>query len=270
MFTSDICVAYMVYAYTIRFFQRSYTPLYGILPYTLYIYAYMRICIYTHIYTGQPYKCVWAQKEIKYLGHIVNASGVKPDPAKVKALDNWNIPPECDKVDSNMSQLEKSTIRKRTIHEVRRFLGFMNYFNRFIPKYAELAGPLHAQTSDKAESWSAECTANWNTLRKLLSKATMMYHPVFDLPFHVYPDASMLSIGGCLMQMHNGISQPIAFIARKLLPAEQRYTTTEQEMLAMVYCFQKWRCYLDGSTVIVHTDHEPLTWLQTQPRPSHR
>ena len=215
-------------------------------------------------------KCVWAQKEIKYLGHIVNSSGVKPDPAKVKALDNWDIPPECDKVDSNMSQLEKSTIRKRTIHEVRRFLGFMNYFNRFIPKYAELAGPLHAQTSDKAESWSAECTANWNTLRKLLAKATMMYHPVFDLPFHVYPDASMLSIGGCLMQMHNGISQPIAFIARKLLPAEQRYTTTEQEMLAMVYCFQKWRCYLDGTTVIVHTDHEPLTWLQTQPRPSHR
>ena len=58
-----ICVAYMVYAYTIRFFQRSYTPLYAILPYTLYIYAYMRICIYTHIYTGQPYICGTEHKQ---------------------------------------------------------------------------------------------------------------------------------------------------------------------------------------------------------------
>ena len=96
-------------------------------------------------------KCVWAQKEIKYLGHIVNATGVKPDPAKVKALHGWNIPPDCDKANDNMSMLERSTIKKRTVHEVRRFLGFMNYFNRFIPKYAEFAGPLHTQTSDKSE-----------------------------------------------------------------------------------------------------------------------
>ena len=217
-------------------------------------------------------KCVWAQTEIKYLGHIVNAQGVKPDPGKVKALENWGIPPDCTELskDNGMSTLEKATIRKRTVHEVRRFLGFMNYFSRFIPRYAELAGPLHAQTSDKAVDWNDECTANWNTLKTLLIEATMMYHPDFAKTFHVYPDASMLSIGGCLIQFNEGISQPVAYIARKLLPAEQRYSTTEQEMLALVYCFQKWRCYLDGTDVVVHTDHEPLTWLQTQVQPSHR
>ena len=72
------------------------------------------------------------------------------------------------------------------------------------------------------------------------------------------------------MQEIDSIMSPIAYAARKLTSAEVNYTTTEQELLAIVYCFQQWRCYLEGSDVILHTDHEPLTWLATQKTLSRR
>ena len=98
----------------------------------------------------------------------------------------------------------------------------------------------------------------------------MMYHPDFSLPFHVYSDASIKAIGGVLVQFVDGIAHSIAYVARKLQPAEVNHTTTEQELLTVVYCFQQWRCYLEGSQTILHTDHEPLTWLTSQPRPNRR
>ena len=213
-------------------------------------------------------KCTWAQKRIKYLGHIVDGTGVLPDPGKVKALDHWE-PPSVDLTHAP-SQAEVSAIQQRKVHECRRFLGFMNYFARFIPRYAELAMPLYEQTKNQSVPWTAQCTASWNQLKSALRSATLMHHPIFTKPFHVYMDASIGAIGGVLMQEHDGHMCPIAFIARKLSSAERNYITTEQELLAVVYCFQKWRCYLDGTRVLLHSDHEPLTWLQTQKTPSRR
>jgi hypothetical protein len=66
------------------------------------------------------------------------------------------------------------------------------------------------------------------------------------------------------MQERDGTMHPVAVCARRLRPAEINYTTTEQEFLAMVFCFQSWRCYLEGLQVFAHTDHEPLTWLSSQ------
>ena len=86
----------------------------------------------------------------------------------------------------------------------------------------------------------------------------MMFHPDFSLPFHVYSDASIKAIGGVLVQFKDSVPYPIAYVARKLTSAEVNYTTTEQELLAMVYCFAQWRCYLEGSDVKLHTDHEPV------------
>ena len=213
-------------------------------------------------------KCVWARSSIKYLGHIVSGKGVLPDPAKVHALDHWGTPPIVP--EEGISQSEYNAVQQRKVHECRRFLGFMNYFARFIPRYAELALPLYEQTQNQSPPWSAQCTASWNLLKSALRSATLMYHPVFTEPFHVYLDASVGAIGGALMQEHDGQLCPVAFIARKMTPAELNYITTEQELLALVYCFQKWRCYLDGTKVLAHTDHEPLTWLQTQKSPSRR
>jgi hypothetical protein len=218
-----------------------------------------------HLFCQLP-KCVWAKKELTYLGHLVNGEGVKPDPAKVAALKTWEPPLEAVKeleLDET-SLLAKKSLRKQIQHECRRFLGFMNYFNRFIPRYSDLAAPLSDQTKDEAPRWTDECTETWHKMKTLLENATMMYHPDFKHPFHVFSDASIRAIGGVLIQIIDGKVHPVAFTARKLIPAEVNYTTTEQEMLAVVYCFSQWRCYLEGPVVILHTDHEPLTWLQSQ------
>jgi hypothetical protein len=175
-------------------------------------------------------KCFWAKKELKYLGHLVSGEGVMPDPAKVAALDNWQ--PPLDLVtrlaDPALSKAEATVCRKKVVTECRRFLGFMNYFNRFIPRYSALAASLHEQTQNEAPEWTPLCTTAWNVLKALLRKATMMYHPDFTKPFHVYSDASIRAIGGVLMQEDNGRMQPVAYCARKLSSAEVNYTTTEQ------------------------------------------
>ena len=133
-------------------------------------------------------KCYWALPELKYLGHIVSGTGVRPDPAKVSALKDW--PPPFDLIKSLQDESEsvaaKSAYKKQIVHHCRRFLGFMNYFNRFIPKFSELAASLHDQTRDDAPVWTQKCTDSWNALRTALEAATLMHHPAFDKPFHAY------------------------------------------------------------------------------------
>jgi RNase H-like domain found in reverse transcriptase len=93
-----------------------------------------------------------------------------------------------------------------------------------------------------------------------------MRHPDHDKAFHVYFDASLRGIGGLLVQDFDGLMYPVAFCARRMQPAEVNYITTEHEFLAMVYCFNTWRCYLEGPFFYAHTDYEPLTWLASQTR----
>ena len=115
-----------------------------------------------------------------------------------------------------------------------------------------------------SEQWGDKHTQAWETMRQALCNATLMHHPDPQRPYHVYTDASIRAIGGVLIQEYEAEHRPIAFAARKLTPAERNYTTTDQEHLAVVFCFRQWRCYLKGARVFLHTDHEPLTWLQTQ------
>jgi len=210
-------------------------------------------------------KCKFALKELKFLGHLVNGTGVRPDPAKVAVLDNFTAPLAFV---SQLAQAETDQQRSRSKQAIltatRRFLGFMNYFARFIPKYADLAACLFDQTKDKSPAWADECTRAWDALETCLQRTTLMYHPDATKPFHVFCDASIRGIGGALMQYHEDELRPVAYCARKLKPAEVNYITTEQELLGVIFCLQSWRCYLEGPAVHLHTDHEPLTWLKTQ------
>ena len=217
-------------------------------------------------------KCQFGLSELLYLGFVVDGDGVRPDPAKVKAVATWN-PPEKELAvltSAGVSAAAKATSQKRVITEVKRFMGFMQFFARFIPRFAHVAAPLYAQMRDKPPPWTQACTDAWRDMCKCLANATQMHHPDVTRPFHVYTDASVFGIGGVVMQCHQGEMRPVAFCARKLTDPETRYTTTEQELLAVVYCFKQWRCYLQGPTVLLHTDHEPLTWFQTQPKLSRR
>jgi len=192
-------------------------------------------------------KSTFAQQECKFLGHIIGKDGVKVDPRKIEAVENWPIP--------------------KDQHQVRSFLGLANYFRRFIQGFSTLAAPLSALTkASVAYEWTPKCHEAFEGIKHALTHAPVLVSPDSSKHFTVVCDASLVGVGGVLLQDE----RPVAFESRKLSPAELNYTTGEQELLAVVHCLTVWRCYLEGPQFTVITDHCPNTYLQTQPNLSRR
>lgn len=194
-------------------------------------------------------KCQFALQQIKYLGHIVTADTVRPDPYKVEVLQNW---PSVD--------LQKSA------NNIRSFLGLAGYFRRFIPKFPTLAGPLLNRISSKdIQPWTKQCEKSFSDIKQALINATAMRHPELNAPFHVYTDASDYAYGAVLTQQHEDKLCPVAWVGRKMNKAEVNYYTLEKELGAIVFAYRQWRCYLENNhPVFIHSDHNPLKFLQTQ------
>lgn len=195
-------------------------------------------------------KCEFEQEELKFLGHIIGRHGIRPDPQKTAAVDNWPKP--------------------TSVTEVRSFLGLANYFRKFIQGFSKLAAPLTALTKLNADidSWDAACDKSFAGVKRALMTAPTLALPDFSKPFELISDASITGIGSVLIQE----GHPLAYLSKKLSPAEVNYTTTEQELLAVILALQEWRCYLEGAThpFTIVSDHHPLTHLQTQPNVSRR
>ena len=192
-------------------------------------------------------KCTFAQKEVKFLGHIVGAGGVKVDPAKIATVAEWPVP-------ANVS-------------EVRSFLGLATYFRKFVQGFSTLVRPLTNLTKATVPwEWTPACQEAYEGVKYALTHAPVLALPDFRKPFEVICDASITGLGAVLLQE----GRPVAFESRRLIPAEVNYLTTEQELLAVVHALQTWRCYLEGVEFTVVTDHNPLTFLPTQPTLSRR
>ncbi|GIL68945.1 hypothetical protein Vafri_22205, partial [Volvox africanus] len=192
-------------------------------------------------------KCFWAQPQVEYLGHIVSATGVKMDPRKVAVVRDWPVP--------------------QNLQELRKFLGLTNYFRKFIKQYSVLAAPLTNLTRKGAfislESWTSECQQAFEELKRVVADDITLAFPDHSLPFLVelFSDALIYGSGAVLLQE----GRPIAFTSKKFSGAETRYTTGEQELLAVIHALKEWRCYLEGRPFTLKTDHKPLTFLQSVP-----
>ena len=149
------------------------------------------------------------------------------------------------------------------VGEVRSFLGFANYFRKFLKDYARQVAPM-TDLLKKGRSWhsSTACQEAFEWVRHSLQTAPVLALPDFDAPFEVRCDASGFALGAVLMQQ----DKPVVYESRKLSPAQRDYMTGEQELLAVVHSMGTWRCYLDGGKhpVTVVTDHQPLTYLPTK------
>jgi hypothetical protein len=192
-------------------------------------------------------KCEFAKPEIKFLGHIVGAEGIKVNPAKIAAVNGRPQP--------------------TNVHQVRSFLGLANYFRRFIQGYAKLAAPL----TDLIKAvnpfrWTTQCQESFEGIKWALTHAPVLASPDESKEYEVVSDASGIGLGAVLLQ--NG--KPIAYESRKLSGAETWYTTGEQELLEVMHALQTWRCYLEGVHFVLVTDHKPNTFFQTQPILSRR
>ena len=187
---------------------------------------------------------------MEYLGHVVSVDGVRTDPAKLEAVQDFPIPTD--------------------VKCLRSFLGLASYYRRFVPNFAKVAGPLHALTKKGVPFvWTRECQTTFDTLKALLTSSPILAYPDFTKPFVLETDASIAGLGAVLSQrQEDGSTRPIAYASRSLLKHEQNYGITEMEGLGVVWAVRHFQPYLYGHFCEVYTDHEALKSLLNTPQPS--
>ncbi|CAI7801781.1 unnamed protein product, partial [Closterium sp. NIES-53] len=196
-------------------------------------------------------KSDFALKKVQFLGHMVSVEGVHVDPRKIKAVKKW-------KVSENVKELQQ-------------FLGFANYYNRFVPQYAKIAAPLtDLLKKDTPYKWGTPHQQAMEQLQTALTTAPVLILPDPEKDYVVEADASDQAVGAVLMQDHGNSLQPIAYLSKKLHGAELNYPIHDKEALAMVVAFKAWRCYLEGTKTTFYTDHCSLKYLKSQPTLSRR
>uniref|UniRef100_A0A671X748 Gypsy retrotransposon integrase-like protein 1 n=1 Tax=Sparus aurata TaxID=8175 RepID=A0A671X748_SPAAU len=196
-------------------------------------------------------KCEFHVTTVPFLGYIVEKGQLRPDPTKVKAVENWLIP----------------TTRK----QLQRFLGFANYYRRFIRNYSRIAAPLTQLTSQKqVYEWSHAAQTSFDKLKSMFTNAPVLLHPDPDLQFMVEVDASDSGVGAVLSQRSPADQKlhPCAFFSRRLTPAERNYDVGNRELLAVVLALQEWRHWLEGAVhpFVVWSDHKNLSYLRSARR----
>lgn len=169
------------------------------------------------------------------------------DPEKVKAISEW-LPP-------------------KNVQELQVFLGFVNFYRRFIKDYSKICSPLTALLKKNAVyNWTAETATTFNDLKQRITSNPILKHYNPDAPCTIETDASDYALGAVCSQPDSaGILHPIAFHSRKLLPAEMNYQIYDKELLAVVDAFKHWRHYLEFSAepTTVITDHKNLEYFNT-------
>lgn len=197
-----------------------------------------------------PQKCNFLKTELLYLGHLVSAEGVKPDPSKIEIIKHWSSP--------------------QTADEVKRFVAFANYYRKHIKDFARLCSPLNKLTRKNEDfNWTEECERSFQYLKKCFMNPPVLDYPDFSEKniFTVHTDASGKALGAVLSNQN---ARPIAFASKALNSAELNYSTIEKELLGLVWAIRHFRPYLYGKKFEVFTDHRPLVYLFTLNDPSSR
>src|ERR1043166_295006 len=186
-------------------------------------------------------KCEFWIREVQFLGHVVNESGIHVDPAKIEAIKKWEA--------------------LKTPTEVRSVLGLAGYYRRFIENFSKIALPLTQLTQKSKEFvWGEKQEQAFQTLKQRLCNGPILTLPEENENFVVYCDASHQGLGCVLMQ--NG--KVIAYASRQLKIHEKNYTTHDLELGAVVFALKIWRHYLYGTKCTIFTDHKSLQYILDQ------
>jgi Reverse transcriptase (RNA-dependent DNA polymerase). len=196
-------------------------------------------------------KCRFCVNQLKYLGHLVDHRGIHTDPDKIDAIRTLKAP--------------------TNIREIRRFLGTVSWYRRFIKNFSRTARPLTQLLHKKAKwKWTEEEEIAFQTLKQHLITAPVLACPDFGRPFTLQTDASEYGLGAVLTQEIDHKERVIAYASRTLNNAEKNYSVTEKECLAIIWGIRKMRPYLEGYHFTVLTDHQALKWLQKIDSPTGR
>lgn len=198
-------------------------------------------------------KCKFARSSLRYLGYIIDKDGLRTDPDKVAAILNFPRP--------------------KNYTELKRFIGLASWYRRFVKNFSLIAAPLHELTKgrkSKRYTWTEEADKSFTELKTLLTSTPVMTCPDYSKQFIIQCDASNGGVGAVLCQEVDGTEQAVAFLSRKLNDRERKYSTSERELLSVVFAVEKFRPYIDGTHFIVVTDHSALKWLHKMKDPHGR
>ena len=186
------------------------------------------------------------------MGHIVSTDGIETDPKKITAMKEWPIP--------------------KTVTEVQSFLGFTNYYCKFIPKHAHIARPINQLVSGENASkkktlveWTAECQQAFEQLKQLCSQTPILAYANYRKPFKLHTDASENVPGAVLYQKQDdGTDHVIAYASQTLSKSERNYDAHKLEFLALKWSVtERVHEYLYGGHFEVYRDNNPLTYILT-------
>lgn len=171
-------------------------------------------------------KCEFHADQVDYLGYIINREGVSMDPSKIDSIQDWPVP--------------------ESVKQVQSFLGFTNFYRRFIKDYSKLTTPLTRFTR-KGEPfiWDHAAAEAFKTLKSSFAPGLILRHYDPLLLTELETDASDFAIGAVISQRHEKRLHPIAFYSRKLNPAELNYEIYDKELLSIVEACKHWRPYLE-------------------------
>ena len=197
----------------------------------------------TELYIKEP-KCYWEVQEVPILGHIVGNGTTRMEPSKMKVIKDWRTP----------------TSKK----EVQKFIGFCNFYRRYIKNFSNIARPITKLTGNIQFNWTKDEEDAFIKLKEAILSDNVMSLPRTDGLFRMEVDASGYAIGGTLSQLQDGKWKAIAFISRVMTPAEINYDIYNKELLAIIYALEEWRCYLlhAAEPFEIWTDHKNLTYFK--------
>lgn len=199
-------------------------------------------------------KSKFCYQQLTFLGYLLSEEGLQPNPERIAPITNYVAP--------------------QTVREVRRLVGLVNWYRRFIENAAELLAPLtniirdEGPTSQKRIRWTKEAADSFEKIKKLLCSEPILAMANFDLPFKIYTDASLIAGSAVLTQVQEGHERVIQYYSVKFTPTQQNYSATERELLAVLAGVERFRPWIDGTKVDVITDHASIKWLRNLKNPN--
>jgi transposase InsO family protein len=202
-------------------------------------------CLVKNGFQLKAKKCQFLRKSIHYLGHVVGNGQIRPNPDKIKAIQDMPHPISKD--------------------EMLSFLGLISYYGRFVPQKADIIEPLQKLVRKNVVFyWSLEAQRSFDILKDILSREPVLRMPDFKRTFYLCTDASNVGLSAILEQRgDDNAPYVIQYASRPLKRAERNYNTTEKECLALVFGIGTFTPYLQGRKFVVLTDHSALQWLKS-------
>jgi hypothetical protein len=204
---------------------------------------------------ANPKKCEFFRPEVEFLGFLVNKQGIRMDPKRVKSISEWPRP--------------------QTYRDIQVFLGFCNFYRRFIYNFSGIARPLHNLLRGlkggkkpgriQDSEWRGPQQEAFQQLIDAFITAPVLRHYDPSLRMRLETDASSTACAGILSLLWEDGWHPIAYCSKKFSGAEVHYPIYDKELLAIVWSFKQWRHYMEGAPDIeVWSDHENLKRFMAQ------